>query len=290
MIQEYIAVELCEQLFGGIKEATFRRNKEYYLGELEKEHNVRFGKRGRHITYILDPKEQTEQQKADTEFFEILGCDIGGKNIELMKFILKSIIEQKIVPVQDEIALQANRLGLWGTDSRGTVKNYMAFLKDNGIIVEPMEIPIWIENPIINRDGKEIWIKRKCDPDTGEILPTFHKRIVKHYYFDCVKNEAGKVIRRERVSDTTARAIEMAFNNLWTEAEQRELLSLYALGYTAMEMKKERSKVQARIIREIGREFGMCDCIRKEEPIINPTIKRQLNDYFNQQDNGAWVQ
>lgn len=290
MIREYIAPELCEQFLGGIDPATFRRNKKHYM----KEHNIKeIGrKRGRYplYTYEQKQKEQSPQEKADADFLEILECSIGGRNIELMKFILKSILERKIAPVQDEIALRANQLGIWGTDSRGSVKNYIAFLKNNGILLEPMEIPVWVDNPIINRDGKEVWIKRKVDLETGEILPTYYKRIVKHYFFDCVKNEAGKVIKRNRVSDTTAKAIEIAFNNLWADAEQIEIIPMYAMGYTAKEISNQRSKVQSRIIREIGESFGMNNCCREEEPIINPTIKQRLKDYFNQQDTDALIQ
>ena len=49
--------------------------------------------RGRHTIYILE--EIGKPSNKNEEFLEILGCNIGKRNIELIKFLLKSILERK---------------------------------------------------------------------------------------------------------------------------------------------------------------------------------------------------
>lgn len=277
MITEYIAPELCEQFLGGIDPATFRRNKQHYMTV----HNIKETnrKRGRYTIYTYEPKkEQSPQEKTDAKFLNILGCDIGGKNIELLKFILKSIIEREIVPGQDEIAYHANLASL--NTTRGTVKNYMGFLKANGIIGEPLRIPVWIENPIKTREGKEIWVKREYDPETGEIFPTYYKKIVKQYYYDYMKTHEG--VYRNRVDKLTQRALEMTFENIWPDEEHKHILPLYVLGYSPKYIKDQRMILKAKIIREIGTAYGMNHCRIDDEPII--TIEKQLREYFFKAD------
>ncbi|WHY87578.1 hypothetical protein QNH39_07045 [Neobacillus novalis] len=287
MRREYIATELCEHELGGIKEATFRRNKKKYLANLRIDNHIDFGKRGRATTYILDSKkkELTEHEKANVEFLEILGCDIGDKDTELLKFILKFILEQDIVPVHAEITHHGNLAGIMKT--RGTIGNYVGFLKENNIIAEPMQIPVWIVNPITKRDGTEIYLKRKYDPQTGEVLPTYYQRVVNHIYFDYAKNGIGA--HRQRVSKMTHKAIEIAFNNLWPEVLENKIYPLYNQNHKHEYIEAERMKAQSFLIREIGKAFGIYYCVKIEEPIIQPSIKRQLEDYFKQQDNIACV-
>ena len=277
MRKEYIATELCEHEFGGIKEPTFRRNKSKYMNDLEEKYHVSLGKRKRFTTYILDPKEMTAEEKADEEFLSILGCDIGGKDTELMKFILKSILERKIVPVHDEITYHANLSGIM--KKRGTVGNYIAFLRENGVIEEPVQIPVWVDNPVMKRDGTEMYLKRKYDPETGEVFPTYHKRIVNHIYFDYATD--GIAAYRNRVSKNIHEAIEMAFNNLWPDVLENKIYPLYKQHHKHEYIEAERMKLRAGLIREIGNAFGMNYCVRIEEPIINHAIKQQLKEYFN---------
>lgn len=71
MRREYIATELCEHELGGIKEATFRRNKQKYLADLRVNNHLELGKRGSFITYILQSKKRkmTAEEKADSGFW-----------------------------------------------------------------------------------------------------------------------------------------------------------------------------------------------------------------------------
>lgn len=100
------------------------------------------------------------------------------------------------MPVHEEITHHANLAGIM--ISRGTVGNYMAFLEDNHVILEPMKIPVWVDNPVIRRDGTEIYLKRKYDVETGEVFPTYYKKIVNHIYFDYAKDDMSAVRTRVR--------------------------------------------------------------------------------------------
>lgn len=279
MKTEYLAVELCEHHFNGIDEKTFRRNKKKYMKDLdEKGFDVEEGKRGRFTTYLLDARERTftPQQIEDAEFLEILECDIGGKDVTLLKFILKSILERMIVPGQDEITHHANLAGIKTT--RGTIKNYMAFFRENDIIVDPMTIPVWVDNPVITSDGKEIYLKREYDKETGEVFPTYYKKLVKRIYFDFAKDDKGA--HRERLSENTQVAIEYAYNNSWPEMMEKKIYPLYAKGYSTKYINDERSKAQKALIREIGEAYGITYCVRMDEPVINHAVKCKLIEYF----------
>lgn len=270
MSNEYLAAELCTEFFNGIDEKTFRRNKKKYIADLEKTFHVTEAKRGRFTIYILEPKEciRTPEQIEDDEFLEIINCDIGKLNIELLKFILKAILEKKIVPGHNEIAHHANGAGI--KTSQTAVTNYMKFFRDNNVIVEPIKIPVWDNDPRI---------KRVFDKETGEIYPTYYKKIVKRIYFDFADNDVA--FHRLRLPKLTQNALEMAFNNLWPEVLEEKIIPLYAMGHDEEHIKKERSKAQKNLIRKIGKAFGINYCVRMDEPIINPEVKRKLKEYFD---------
>ncbi|SDH74002.1 hypothetical protein SAMN04487975_107132 [Planococcus glaciei] len=280
MIKEFIAEELCEQKLGGIKADTFRRNKSKYIKDLEEDHNISYGKRGRFVTYILEDTIRivSQKEKQDKEFVDILGFNIGDKDIELMKFILKSMLDKKIVPVQEEIVLHAKKLGI--TKKRGTVGNYIASLKKNNIILEPAQVPVWIENPIRRRDGTKLNLTRKYDKETGEVFPSYCKTIVNYIFFDFDKDAVDS--QREKVSPLVHKAIEAAFNNLWPEALENQIYPLYAQNHAPEFIEGKRQRLQGTIIQDIGTTFGMKYLVRIEEPIINPEIKQRLKEYFYQ--------
>ncbi|MED4634984.1 hypothetical protein P9443_19110 [Peribacillus frigoritolerans] len=271
MTTEYLVVEVCEQFFNGIDEKTFRRNKKKkYVPDLEaRGFKVTEGKRGRFSTIILDDSERkfTPQQIEDAEFLEIIECDIGKHDITLLKFILKSILERKIVPGHNELAHHANLVGI--KTGQTTITNYMAFFRENNIIVDPMTIPVWDNNPLI---------KRVVDEETGEILPTYHKRICNRIYFDFAKD--GSSFERDRLSKNTQEAIEMAYYNMLPEMMETKIYPLYTMGHSDKYINNERMKAQSQLLREIGTAYGINYCVRMDEPIINPIIKRQLKEYF----------
>ena len=124
--KEYSVLELCEEVLH-IKQQTFKNSKSKYMKQLEQDFDIEIKKK-KPMIYALTPKEKSPQQKADEEFLEILGCDIGRRDIELIKFLLKSILEKKIVPVQEELTHWALQEHLIQSSSRGVVKSYMEFL------------------------------------------------------------------------------------------------------------------------------------------------------------------
>ncbi|TDT85302.1 hypothetical protein DEU41_2790 [Bacillus sp. AG1163] len=272
MTNEYLAVELCEQFFNGIDETTFRRNKKKYIALLESMGfavtEVKNG-RGRHTIYILEEIGKTEQQKADEEFLEILGCDIGKRNIELIKFLLKSILERKIVPVQEELTHWARQEYLIQSTSRGVVKSYMKFFYKNKIIIKAMLVPVWVDDEIGNRE---------YDPETGEIFPTYHKVIANKVYYDYADREVGGY--RKRLGERAQKAIDTSYNVILRERFQREIVPMIKKRVERSIIEKAKISLRNKVLKEVGRAYGLNDCVRIYEPIINPRIRGQLKSYF----------
>jgi len=279
-IEEYIAIELCEQFFNGIDEKTFRRNKKKtYIPQLEamgyKVTEIKNG-RGRHTIYILERIGKTEQQKADEEFLEILGCDdIGDKNIELMKFILKAILEKEIVPAHEELANAARHDGIQNVKSKTTISNYIGFFKENGVVLDPIEIPVWVDDEIGNRE---------YDEETGEIYPTYYKKVVNKIYYDYA--DKGVCGHRKRLKPRTQEAIDTAFKTMYREEFQKIIVPMIKKKIDRSVIKEAKSFLHSRVLKEIGKAYGLNRCTEIEEPIINPRIQGQLKSYFrlNKQD------
>lgn len=272
MTNEYLAVELCEQFFNGIDETTFRRNKKKYITLLESMGfavtEIKNG-RGRHTIYILEKIGKTEQQKADEEFLEILGCNIGKRNIELIKFLLKSILERKIVPVQEEMTHWARQEHLIQSTSRGVVKSYMKFFYKNKIIIKAMTIPVWVDDEIGNRE---------YDPETGEILPTYRKVIANKIYYDYADREVGGY--RKRLGDRAQEAIDTAYNVILRERFQREIVPMIKKRVERSIIEKAKISLRKKVLKEVGKAYGLNECVVIYEPIINPRIQGQLKSYF----------
>ncbi|MEW4230596.1 hypothetical protein [Priestia megaterium] len=269
MKKEYTVIELCEHELNGIDEKTFRRNKKMYIQKLEEKYYVAFGKRGRFTTYILEPKEKAPEQIENEAFLEIIGCDIGRKDIELMKLILKALLEKKVTPVQNELLKLALQNNFKISKSRGTIKNYMKFLRDNQIIIPPREIPVW--------DNAK-YVKRECDPETGEIFPTYYKKLVRWVYFD-YRNE-GSIGYRKRLNETTQKAIHEAFKTIYKEEYVQKIVPLLKTNLSKEFISDSVSKLKMKVLQELGEAYGINACRRVEEPIINPLLSRQLKEYF----------
>lgn len=272
MTNEYLAAELCEQFFNGIDETTFRRNKKKYIALLESMGfavtEIKNG-RGRHTIYILEKIGKTEQQKADEEFLEILGCDIGKRNIELIKFLLKSILERKIVPVQEELTHWARQEHLIQSTSRGVVKSYMKFFYTNKIIIKAMAIPVWVDDEIGNRE---------YDPETGEIYPTYRKVIANKVYYDYADKEVGGY--RKRLGDRAQEAIDKAYNVMLRERFQKEIVPMIKKRVERSIIEKAKISLRKKVLKEVGKAYGLNECVRIYEPIINPRIQGRLKSYF----------
>ncbi|MCU4898079.1 hypothetical protein OB968_02730 [Bacillus cereus] len=280
MTNEYLAVELCEQFFNGIDENTFRRNKKKtYIPQLEamgyKVTEIKNG-RGRHTIYILEEVGKTEQQKANEEFLEILNCDdIGDKNIELMKFILKAILKKELVPAHEELANAARHDGIQNVKSKTTISNYIGFFKENGVIIDPIEIPVWVDDEIGNRE---------YDEETGEIYPTYYKNVVNKLYYDYADEGVGG--HRKRLKPRTQEAIDTAFKTMYREEFQKIIVPMIKKKIDRSIIKEAKSFLQSRVLKEIGKAYGLNRCTVIEEPIINPCMQNELKSYFglNKQD------
>ncbi|ENB9402993.1 hypothetical protein ABI817_002751 [Bacillus cereus] len=280
MTNEYLAVELCEQFFNGIDENTFRRNKKKtYIPQLEamgyKVTEIKNG-RGRHTIYILEKIGKTEQQKADEEFLEILNCDdIGDKNIELMKFILKAILEKQIVPAHEELANAARHDGIQNVKSKTTISNYIGFFKENGVIIDPIEIPVWADDEIGNRE---------YDMETGEIHPTYYKKVVNKIYYDYADKGVGGY--RKRLGERAQEAIDSAYNVMLREEFQKRIVPMIKKRVERSKIEKTKIFLRKKVLQEVGEAYGLNRCVRIYEPIINPRIQGQLKSYFglNKQD------
>ncbi len=273
-IEEYIAIELCEQFFNGIDENTFRRNKKKtYIPQLEamgyKVTEIKNG-RGRKTLYTLEKIGKTEQQKADEEFLEILNCDdIGDKNIELMKFILKAILEKEIVPAHEELANAARHDGIQNVKSKTTISNYIGFFKENGVVLDPIEIPVWVDDEIGNR---------KIDMETGEIYPTYYKKVAKKIYYDYAVNGVGGY--RKRLGDRAQEAIDSAYKTIYREEYQKKIVPMIKKQIESSKIDKAKFSLQKKVLQEVGKAYGLHYCVKIYEPIINPRIQGQLKSYF----------
>ncbi|AMQ05908.1 hypothetical protein [Sporosarcina psychrophila] len=275
MKKEYLVAELCEQELNGIDEKTFRRNKDNYLKQLGESNHVTQGKRGRFTTIILEPKEQSSEQKEDAEFLEIIGCDIGKHDIELLKFWLKSILEKEIVPTQEELANIACQNNLIPTFSRGTIKGYFDFLKKHHIIVKPTEIPTWIRY-----DG----VVPEYDKETGEILPTYYKKVVNYIYYDYAKD--GRIAFRKRLMKVMQEIAHQAYGTIYGEEYKLKIIPLIKSNASKSYIAEESSKLQMKVLQELGEAYGINALRRMPEPIININIAGRLKDYFGLRTQG----
>ncbi|MDA1678650.1 hypothetical protein [Bacillus cereus group sp. TH152-1LC] len=264
--KEYSVLELCEEVLH-VKQQTFKNSKPKYIKKLEQDFNIEIKKKP--MIYALTPKEPSSQQKADEEFLEILGCDIGRKDIEMIKFLLKSILEKKIVPVQEELTHWALQKNLIQSTSRGVVKNYMEFFNDNNIIVPPMEIPVWDDSEIGNR---------KCDMETGEIYPTYYKKVAKKIYYDFADNGVGGY--RKRLGERAQEAIDTAYKTILRERFQKEIVPMIKKRIESSIIDKAKFFLRKKVLQEVGEAYGLHYCVVIYEPIINPRIQGKLKSYF----------
>lgn len=265
--KEYSVLELCENVLH-VKQQTFKNSKPKYMKKLEQDFNIEIKKK-KPMIYALTPKEPSPQQKEDEEFLEILGCDIGNRNIELIKFLLKSILERKIVPVQEELTHWARQEHLIQSTSRGVVKSYMEFFNDNNIIIPPMEIPVW--------DDSEIG-HRKCDMETGEIYPTYYKKVAKKIYYDYADKKVGGY--RKRLGERAQEAIDTAYKTIYREEFQKKIVPMIKKQIGSALIDKAKFFLRKKVLQEVGEAYGLHYCVVVYEPIINPCIQKQLKSYF----------
>ncbi|MFJ5760722.1 hypothetical protein ACIQAA_16655 [Neobacillus sp. NPDC093182] len=187
--------------------------------------------------------------------YTILNCDIGKKDIDIIESILRVIMEGKVVPVQEELA---KAIGV----PRGTFKSYINFLKKHDIIKEPV-----IERVVLLDDN-------------GKIKSEYDKKIVSYVYYDLKENGTRTMLPNQE-------SVHKIYGMLWKNIfDNHDLVHKVQKNINYQPLM---SVLRRKVWEDMNSTFGMNNGDRAEVPIINRHIKRQLEDYFNQQDNVACV-
>ncbi|QIZ09370.1 hypothetical protein HFZ78_23935 [Priestia megaterium] len=244
-MEKYTTKKLCEQVLK-IKYDSFTAHKKKYLDKLRLAYEVHVTEEKGITYYYLNPK---------NNLFNILNCDIGKRDINIIENILKVLIERKIIPVQDEIGKTINV-------PRGTVKSYMTFLRNKNIIVEP---------------EKEHFITINVD---GVVVNEWDEKKVAYVYYD-IANDGT------RIKLTNQSQVNRKYRELWRNAYQNK--DYLHLVRRRANYRPLMAVIQEDIWEEVNQTFGLNNANRVAIPIINHEIITQLIDYFNQQDNVACV-
>ncbi|MCU7711126.1 hypothetical protein OK414_03680 [Priestia sp. JV24] len=268
MKKEYTVAQLCEHELNGIDGKTFRRNKAKYVSDLEEKYHVEIlGKRNQ--IFVLTPKKKSLKQFEDETFLKILNCDIGKRDIQLLKLILKSLLEKKVVPTHEELAKLGRQAGIKNIKSKTTVTNYFKFMRDNKIILPPLETPVWVYDENVIPD---------YDEETGEIYPTYYRKHVNRIYFDYAEKNVGS--HRKRLSKDSQNAIDKAYKLLYNEKHQRVIIPMVKAKVNKAVIKKKRELLQEKVLQEVGKAYGLNYCVVIEEPIINFGMVNELKELF----------
>ncbi|MCM3479257.1 hypothetical protein [Caldibacillus thermoamylovorans] len=236
-MEKYSTKELCEQVLK-IKYDTFTAHKKKYLDKLRLAYEVHIKKENGTDYYYLVPK---------NNLYNILGCDIGKRDINIIESILKVIMEGNVVPVRDEIGKAINV-------PAGTVRGYINFLKKHEIIAKP-KIEEFV---VVNQDG--------------EIVREYKKKKVAYVYYDIQADGS-------RVKLPQQNMIHNKHGNLWKEKyDNQDYLHLVIrnLNYQPLA-----SVLRKDVWEEINSTFGLNKGARIEMLFINSDIRQQLQEYFN---------
>ena len=131
-----------------------------------------------------------------------------------------------------------------------------------------MAIPVWVDDEIGNRE---------YDPETGEILPTYRKVIANKVYYDYADREVGGY--RKRLGDRAQEAIDTAYNVILRERFQKEIVPMIKRVERSI-IEKAKISLRKKVLKEVGKAYGLNECVVIYEPIINPRIQGQLKSYF----------
>jgi len=188
-----------------------------------------------------------------SNLYTILNCDIGKKDIDIIESILKVLMEGKVVPVQEELA---KAIGV----PRGTFKSYMNFLKKHDIIKEPV-----IERVVLL-------------DDKGNKKSEYDKKLVSFVYYDLKQDGTRTMLPNQET-------VHKIHGMLWKDIfDNNDLVHKVNKNINYQPLM---SVLRRKVWEDMNSMFGMNNGDRTEVPIINRHIKRQLEEYFDPQDDDA---
>lgn len=240
---KYTTKELCELILK-INPKYFKgARKQAALKKLRLMYDVIEEKDGRTNYFTLTPK---------NGLLNILQCKIGNKDINVIEMILKSIMDNEIVPIQSEFA---RITGL----AQSTVSGYITFLQKNEIIIPP---------------ATETIIKR--DEDTGYEISRYEKKMGTYIYYE-TKN--GSVIKLDEKTQEMAHNM---YGKSWAVEYAKVINPLLQNGIQEKRLQNLKGLIKRNVWLEIEKACGLNKCNRIMKPIISLEIRQQLKEYFKQ--------
>lgn len=235
--------EFCGAFNIGASSFKHKDRKAAALEKVRLSHEVIVEKDGRSTFYYTKPK---------NGLLNILNCDIGNKDIAVIESILKIIIDGDIVPVQSEYA-RITGIG------QSTISNtYMTFLKTHEILVPPAtDIVLVVHN------------------ETREILSKQERKIGTYIYYDITPDGAYVMLNKD--IQTMADAM---YKKQWAIEGAIIARTQQKYAIQGQDMKGFQVNVDEVIWSRMNRAFKLHNGQRIIKPIINPTIKPKLNEYF----------
>ncbi|MFK9119103.1 hypothetical protein ACJEBK_19775 [Peribacillus frigoritolerans] len=232
----------CEAFNIGASSFKHKKRRQAALDKVRLSHDVIEEKIGRENFFYT---------KSKGGLINILNCNIGNKDMNVIETILKIILEEKIVPVQAEYARVTGK-------SQSTISDHINFLKKNNII-----LPAPTETVIVS------------SKETGEILSKYEKKIGDYVYYDITPN--GSYVKLDEGNQVFANNM---YKKLWTMeyfqiGRMQQKYSIYE-----SDLKGFKTNVNKLVWVKMNEEFNLHNGQRKIIPNINPEVKQQLIEYF----------
>ncbi|SEA91406.1 winged helix-turn-helix domain-containing protein [Bacillus nitratireducens] len=240
METKYSTKELCEIL--RVKAATFRAHKSKYLKELQENYHVREVKEGGKNYYYLTPK---------NTLANILKCNIGKLDINVIGIILKAILQGEIAPIQKEYAR------ITGVGQSTISTTYIKFLKENNIILPPEKV----KHTVADKSGKELY--------------KYEQKVGSYVYYDTKPD--GTVVR---FIDKVQQQLHETYQRAWALEFATTITPMQNLGASKEQIGSVMGNIDRRIWREINLALQLHKCNRVMKPRVNPDIEQQLKEYF----------
>ncbi|MEN3780471.1 hypothetical protein [Priestia megaterium] len=240
--------ELCARFSLGPSAFKRKQQREAALKrKVEPTHHYHEVKEGRENFYYIKPK---------GGLISILDCNIGKRDIEVIKTILKVIIERKHVPVQP---VYANLAGV----TQSAISGYITFLKEHDIIVPPVTQTEYV------LDEKE---------KTGEILSKREKKEGHWIYYDITADNSYNLL-----DESTQAQIHDMYTKNWGFEYATQVVPLQQeYGIKGQDLKGVIGNIDRLIWQKINKTFGLNNGKRIMEPEINPDVVKELTEHFKQ--------
>lgn len=238
--------ELCVRFSIGPSAFKRKQQREAALKrKVEPTHHYDAVKEGRSNFYYVKPK---------GGLINILNCNIGKKDIDVIETILKVIIQRKHVPVQP---VYAQLTGI----TQSAISGYVTFLKENNIIVPPVTQTQYV------LDEKE---------KTGEILSKRERKEGHRIYYDITADGSYKLL-----DEDTQAQIHDTYTKKWGFEYATQVYPLqqeYAIK--GQDLKGVLGNIDRLIWQKINKTFGLNNGKRIVETEINSDIVEELIEYF----------